>query len=559
MALPANPLDKFVTYTQHFELHAAPDWEQLSKLEFTDRNDSTDRFSPKGTLLINSRKDAHQSIDEVKFMAIANTAANAGFCSSYGEVNFTITEAGGFAFSEKLQLLKDQQKVTILQNLIFVLKVMFVCRDQNNQIKTIYSKLIPMSLMSMKASFDHRGGVYAMSFLIMNSMGATNGNAFGSPLRYAFTNKAVQFEASTVAEALKKLEDGLNANYEETYKNKLDGSVGKKIKYIIKWDKELNGEVKGNIKNSFAPHDASKFAFNPNIEIGNYIMEILSHSKDINEKIGASKESYAKEFHPNAFMPMVVPRVLMKPDVVEMIYDIQLYKGGSAAKFTFDYYFSDVGKNVDVMQYEVVYENMLAYIATYSNAGQDKHTNSSATCASEVPTVYQRDIVHEDKTKHHLESLRVEKKPLTGIRANDVLPPASANSAIQTGLSTHPVGDVRSVKLATDASLAFMAAGASAQQTFTIRGHLDLLNLCAAYPDGSNNMFGTNNGVWIKVNIWMPLGDSGIKKQFYYTGWYQLLSITNHFANGQFTQQLHVIAMDRQSQMRALNPQQPNQ
>lgn len=554
MALPVNPLDKFITYTQHFELHAAPDWVSLSRLENEDRNLSTDRFSPNGTLLINSRKDAHQSIDDVKFMAISNTASNSGFCTSYGEVTFTVTEAGGFAFSEKLQLLKDQQKVTILQNLIFVLKIIFVCRDQNNNIITKYAKLIPMSLMAMKATFDHRGGSYGMSFLIMNSMGATNGQSFGSPLRYAFTNKAVQFEATTVSEALKKLEDGLNANYEETYRNKLDGSVGKKIKYIITWDKELTGEVKGNVKNSFAAHDASKFSFNPGVEIGNYIMEILSHSKDINEKIGASKEAYGKEFHPGAFMPMIVPRVLMKKDVVEMIYDIKVYRGGKAASFTFDYYFSDVGKNIDVMQFEVVYENMLSYIASYSNAGQDKHTNSSGTCASEVPTVYQRDIVHEDKTKHRLEGLRVEKTPLKGVKPNDVLPPASSNSAIQTGLSTHPVGDVKSVKLATDASLAFMSAGANPQQTFTIRGHLDLLNLCAAYPDGTNTMFGTNNGVWIKVNIWMPLGDSGIKKQFFYTGWYQLLSITNHFSNGMFTQQLHVIAMDKQSQNNALNP-----
>ena len=65
MAYPRNPLDVYVTYTYHFELHAASSWEKLQFLEDSDANDVTTRFEPNGTLLINTRKDAHQVIDDV--------------------------------------------------------------------------------------------------------------------------------------------------------------------------------------------------------------------------------------------------------------------------------------------------------------------------------------------------------------------------------------------------------------------------------------------------------------------------------------------------------------
>jgi hypothetical protein len=55
MANPANPLDRYVSYTYHFELHAGTSWDQLKYLEQSDANLSTDRFSANGTLLINTK------------------------------------------------------------------------------------------------------------------------------------------------------------------------------------------------------------------------------------------------------------------------------------------------------------------------------------------------------------------------------------------------------------------------------------------------------------------------------------------------------------------------
>ena len=113
MANPANPLDRYVTYTYHFELHAGTSWDQLKYLEQSDANLSTDRFSANGTLLINTRKDAHQVIDFVKIVATqSRTGGGIGAFVIAGAdnqpVEITISEPGGFAFIEKIQRIHEK-------------------------------------------------------------------------------------------------------------------------------------------------------------------------------------------------------------------------------------------------------------------------------------------------------------------------------------------------------------------------------------------------------------------------------------------------------------------
>ena len=164
MANPANPLDRYVTYTYHYELHAVTSWVQLKYLEQADANLASDRFSANGTLLINSRRDAHQVIDSVKF--IATTARSTGlgaFVITGAEnqpVELSISEPGGFAFVEKIKRIMEDNKVTVQSNLIFVLKIMFVGRTSDIFAPPVteYSKLIPMILTSMRGSFTHVGG-----------------------------------------------------------------------------------------------------------------------------------------------------------------------------------------------------------------------------------------------------------------------------------------------------------------------------------------------------------------------------------------------------------------
>jgi hypothetical protein len=545
MAKPGNPLDAFVSYIYHFELHGSYSWTEIKKLDESDANDVTDRFSPNGTLLINTRRDAHQIIDEVKFTAMSCLGSSSGIAVGSSAIEMIITEPGGFAFVEKIEHLKEQQEVSLAQNLIFALKVIFVGRDEDNGITTLYSKLIPMNLIGMHGSFDHRGGVYNMKFGLAANMGATNGVASGPQMRYSFTDKNVSFEAKSVKEALLRLQDRLNGNYEETYCNKLDAGKARKIVYKINWDPEICGKVNSTIKNSFAPDDANIFSFDPKKEIGAFIRDILHRSCYVNEKIGESQGMFDKQLHPNVWMPVIQANVCPREDVVEVIYDVKLYKGGGD-KYEFDYFFTDPGRNVDVMNFEVVFPNMEAYIANNSNSGYDKNINASALAPTKATKTYQLDMVHEDKTKHRLESLEPERRALN-LLPKDIAPPLAKTQADRNGHNITPLTEVKQSRLAFSTATEMGSAGAYPQQTFTIRGHLDILNACCGYPEqgSENEQFGTTQGLWVKVNIYMPVGDTGERLQFFYTGWYEVVTVTNIFSGGKFIQQLMVCAKEQ--------------
>ena len=445
MANPKNPLDAFVTYIYHFELHGAYSWPEIKKLDESDANDVTDRFSPNGTLLINTRRDTHQIIDEVKFTAMSCLGSSSGIAVGSSAIEMIITEPGGFAFVEKIEHLKEQQEVSLAQNLIFALKIIFVGRDEDNGITTLYSKLIPMKLIGMHGSFDHRGGVYNMTFGLAVNMGATNGDATGPQMRYSFTDKNVSFEANNVKEALSRLQDRLNDNYEETYRNKLDAGRARKIVYKINWDPEICGEVNSTIKNSFAPDDANIFSFDPKKEIGVFIRDVLHRSRDVNAKIGESQGVFDKQLHPNAWMPVIQANVCPREDIVEVIYDVKLYRGGGD-KYEFDYYFTDPGRNVDVMQFEVVFPNMEAYIANNSSSGYDKNVNASALAPTAATKTYQLDMVHEDRTKHRLESLEPERRALN-LLPKDIAPPLAKTQSDRNGHNITPLTEVKQAVL----------------------------------------------------------------------------------------------------------------
>lgn len=550
MATPTNPLDRYVTYTYHFELHAGTSWDQLKHLEQSDANLATDRFSPNGTLLINTRKDAHQVIDSVKLIASASRSEGQGAFVLAGAdnnpVEISISEPGGFAFIEKIQKLMENNQVTNQVNFLYLLKVIFVGRTSDIEAPPVteYSKLVPMMLSTMRGSFTHTGGSYTLTFVPHFAAATSGSKNTGSQIRFSYIDKAISFEAKTVKEAFQKYEDKLNDIYTNTYANKLDSRASKKIKYKILCDERLNGDVKGTTNANFAAEASSQFRFDPKIEISNHLTQILLRSPDVVSKIAKTAGTYKKEFHPDAFLPVIIPRVYPKDDVVEVIFDIKLYEGGSTNRYTFDFYFSDTGKNVDVMDFEAVFDNMQSYIANYCTTSLDKNTNLSAQMQNANKKVYQLDLVHVDVTKKKLEANEPEKATVLNLKANDIAPPLTRSNSDANAFSNYAYTNVVESKLAFSAISEFGSAGGRTQQTFTIRGHLDLLNLCCAYPDGSYDPKLAVEGVWVKVNIRMPLGDTGRYIPFFYTGWYELTGITNIFENGKFIQQLTVVASE---------------
>lgn len=543
MARPQNPLDQFVTYTYHFELHAHIDWDVLKNLDRSDANATTTRTQPNDTLLINTRRDAHQVIDDVKYTATCNMTSRSMVLASLGDCELTVTEPGGFGFIEKLNTLRTMYDVKDMASLIFVLKPIFVGRLPDNSIVTLYSNLIPGTLVDLSARVDHRGSVYNMRFVIENSVGTARGGPRGAQMNFAFTDKNISFEASTVQEALQKLQTSLQKNYDDTYKNRLDDNGARRIKYTIKFDEEIKGDLDMLLKNSFAREDVRKLTFDCKKEISEFIYDILTRSSDINKKVGDTHDVYRKQLHEGAWMPVVVGRVYKKAREVEVIFDIKIYRGGKRDEFEFDYYFAGAGKNVDIIEYEVVFPTLINWLATNDDFGTDYNTNMSATLPTYNQKAYTEDSLHQDITREKIYSLASKQTKIDG-QKGDIAYLAAAPLLEHMGVNMMEVKDVPSMRLAYN-SLAKFRGSIHPQQTMVIRGHKGLLDLCTPYPDGSDDMFNTEGGCWIKVNTYMI--ENGMRKQFYYTGWYLLFTVTNQFTGGKFLQHMTLSYKDDES------------
>jgi len=534
MATPANPLDRFVTYTYHFELHAHKDWNVLLELDGSDANAKTTRWSPNGTLLINTRKDAHQVIDNVRYTASCNMTSRTQVLVPYGVCDLVVTEPGGFGFMEKIQALRGMYDIKDFSSLIFVLKPIFVGRYPDNTIQTMYSNLIAGTLYDLSSTVNHIGSIYNMKLAMESSLAATRNGPRGSQMNFAFTDKNMSFEANTVQEAIGLLQTKLQENYDETYTNRLcNHNNARPFKYTILLDSEIGGELDVIFKNSFAPDDKKKLTFDSKKEIGEFIFDILTRSSEVNSMIGASKEAYAKQLHPGAWMPVIIPRVYKKDGEVEIVFDIKVYKGGAEHEFVFDYYFAGAGKNVDIIDYEVAFPTLINWMATDTDFGTDYNVNFGSTLQTYKPEAYVNDVVHEDITRPKIISLKPMKNFIEALEG-DIAYLATNPLVERMGLNMLLVKDVPSMRMAYD-TFANFRGSVHPQQTMRIRGHKGILDLCTPYPDGSKDMFNTTGGVWVKVNTFM-LDDFGQRRQFYYTGYYLLYTVTNVFSGGKFEQ-----------------------
>ena len=137
MAIPVNPLDEFTTYAYHFELHCSPNTQEL--LDLTGASDEkTENNRPNKTLLINSRYDAHQTIDNVEFgYGLPGTVGEGSVFVPTGKLSFNVTEPGACYFLEKIQNCYKQHKINYSPGVLFALKLIFVGRTPDNQIKII--------------------------------------------------------------------------------------------------------------------------------------------------------------------------------------------------------------------------------------------------------------------------------------------------------------------------------------------------------------------------------------------------------------------------------------
>lgn len=540
MAKPVNPLDKFATYACHFELHAARTNAELRSQDSIVDERSTTRFNSVGTLLLNTRKDAHQVINNVKIEAISPGTSRTDVMEGIMSVSFDVHEPGSFAFIEKIKARMNELKIEDITSMLFGLKIVFVGRTPNNDIIITAKKVITMVIQDMTGSFTEKGGVYQLLFVPTAMAASTRTGTRGTHINFGFINRSIFFEANTVDEALIKLEDKINDVYKLEREKYVDIKDKRKINCKIVFDTaDVSGAVVGMQSRSFAPTEIRAFTFSADKPIASYIMEIIRRTPALNEKIGAAKENLKKQFQEGIFYPMIIPSIEYNADEILVKYVLKFFKGGGTTgggPYEFDYYFADVGKNVDVMSYDVKFVSIPAFLSTASKSSVDLHTNKAGQLTD---SKHLKNSVHENVIQPRV-YVEVERNTIEG-KSGDIIPLTTRTWREEQGFNSFPWDKVAGVKLSSDSIASFLTAIDNLQTTIEIRGHEKLLDLCLGGEGDS-----INDLIWLKINIYMNdggLGGSVQKRQFYYTGYYRILSITNIFAdNGQFIQQVSLTA-----------------
>lgn len=545
MAKPVNYLDRFATYIYHFELHASTSWDTLKAVGESDANLSTTRKDPNGTLLINTRKDAHQHIDNVKFTTVACFNDPFANLSADGELSLEVDEPGGMCFAEKVASLRERYGAkSLTSDFHFGLKIFFVGRYPNNVIETIPMKgIIPLQLLECDGSFTQQGSKYRMDFLVASyllSKNPSHPNNHG-PQAFVQMNRNLSITALTCQEALKQLEEKFNDHYKMIFEKEVEATGGRKVTYKINIGPQLKGVLKIANQDDYAAGTPSKLTFDPNVDIVTMIRAILYGTHEIAKMIADSKDGVKKAFHPGVRYPLITPNLILRDGSAEVVIDVELYEGSNYKSYEFDYYFSDPGKNVDVMSMDIKFPSLTTWMNMRTTHSTAMYANNTSDLANKKTKVYTEDVIYPDAVSRKLRAHVVEKSKVE-LPPNAVLIPGTTGNE-RFDMTNYKYEHVPVARMAF-ASLTAAHGATEEQVACLIRGHLELLEQCNMYPDGSKKAFGTTNGIWVKVNVNQVV--DGKREPFYYTGWYQLMTVDNVFSNGKFTQNLTLLMKEDQ-------------
>jgi hypothetical protein len=558
MSKPANPLDVFTTYTYHFELHAAYDWQDIILLESTDQNLSTTATSQTKTTLINTRKDAHQSIDDVVFSYIGGSANRNGLYVPGGSLTLKVLEPNKIYFIEKIANVMKNYNVTSLGSLHWALKVFFVGRKEDNSIHTLpypgVGVVIPIAFVDMDSTFTYQGGEYALNFVTLSGFAGADDTdeSLSNSLLAGYCNKNISVTAKSVKEALEGLKNQLNINYKETYATELLNDKGSRpLKYYINVDPEVDGTLDISVgAESFAPGGYLKMQFDASQTILSWIFHILRASNSLNALVGKSLDAIRKDGQPGVNILSVYPAFIETATECQIIYNISLYKGENSQvkglksnTMEFDFLFSDPGKNVDVISFDIHMKSALNWFSNNTQASVDAASNISSTNTKNPD--FPKNTLVPNQTKNSIVISNNTTRYRIPTKKGD---PAYLNSSPQSessGQIKYREGAVENAKLMFN-SLTQMHGAFDPMFTFTIRGHLDLLTAGIFFPKNEVGKaqdvpFGIRAPLWIKVNIKSP---NDHKSAFFYTGRYNVLSIENRLSQGKFIQTLGVIMMN---------------
>jgi len=576
MSIPHNILGKFNTYSYHHILMVCNSTDAAEALATTD--EITSFQHPRGTdnryeartigktskgkyvTLIDGTTDARFYITSARWSNVIAADPTVGkgdipqstTMSTDGELE--IIEPLGAKFLNVLTKICNELDTDPV-GLVFLLKTIFVGHTGNGQTEMI-STVRPMMFIAydVTAIFDSSGAKYTLSFV-----GLTNGAGKLPQPQKIFEGTAFKIE-KTLEKTFASLEDTINNKYTKFKKNVIkdfaktlqDNSVAEAKKFLIENYREVKYKI---ISKDYTEKEYSAGDVEPDQtkdkkdgavvnygkvgieQILNRIMlsssDVLADKNDPENKfiykiistLRTTPDEYIVEYHINKYKQAVSPYTQQEKDG-----KIEPLKGQS---IEFDYIFT--GKNVDIKTFDIKMEMGMAFfqIAATTNSIPGKGKKSKSVVTTGSSSTANDGMKLRGKTPLFLGST------LSKTTMRNTKTPVNSAS-FQALLDRH-------------ASLENISAN------MVIYGNPQLLDEMSILP--SEVTAGqteepkekeTINPRWmsaptlIKVNIKMPVDNNDTNTEyepFWYTGYYNLMTVENVFNEGEFTQELGMFSI----------------
>lgn len=560
-----NPLNDFNTFSYHHFLVLVNDSAVADKLDDAAlffRFVTGEAEIPGARVLINPIKNIRyviQSMEWTNWLAM-NYEEFGGTVGSGGE--FKIIEPNGMGFMNDIFDAFNSLNCGISTSQ-WVLKTIFVGQTDvgglgQSSVEYINNvNALRMVVVDMDASFTEAGGEYNFKFVAAASGAGLVAGGGATPFSSnASVNLAATDQTSVVTldQALQQLEHHINEtvkrDYEEIvaihslqtnpgplplktqHKIIVDESL-KKPEYIIKVPKRQGAGPDGT-----APVLAVQVGTTMPVAISRLIKmceQLLiesategqqrEHYVDTAEVLDSTTQTktfmyYVKE---RAIEPIRKPAAKDGGTNTGDLPPAEQKSKESGNYLEFDYLYT--GKNLDVLSYEMKLGEGLAFLSAMANFNLAKDDRSHKTKAEHATSAANMSEVMSGRAQPHQPSA------LAKAEATHSTNP-SAVSAYEQLLQQHTV-------------LKMMA-------TLRIRGNPRLLNdiIPTINANGETNIntklgvaanYGTQP-MRCRVNVRMPKnGDPNELQDFWYKGSFLILSVTNTFASGEFTQELQMV------------------
>lgn len=540
----------------------------------------------------------------------ASTDQHDKFTSIAVEGKMTVEEPRGIRFMNALNGACDKLQ-SDPTGVIWMLKTIFVghgVTDLGDEFSDYITNLRPLEFMiyDVTGVFDVTGGVYEIAFAGANN-GAARFPQFSRVAETITVNPKGDKKLSTSMNILAKnmqdrsiknrqcVIDALKRTYSDIDPTKLDGF--RQVNYAIiledpytNSEYEIDGWTEQELDNTTG---TGVFKFGPKSTIEQAIRHIMDRCSRVKKDLTEGTEDgirYSWKVHSEITM---VGKGTRNPignkasdvDVIQVVYRIRrhmeannqtiervlnLQSDGNVDDevtqqtirenlIEFDYFFS--GKNTDILNLDIKMEMGLAFLQTISSS------NNLGTGVNQIKGVYSENATIVVPTENDKENPNVssDSRPRQKILIRSKTPifPATNTSNVQ------PTQNIRGAHDTTlfSAMLSRHAALESLEVLLTIHGNPYMMS--QTNRRGSDRQRSGNeeavDGTTIfknwdfvpalgKINIFMPSSndtpsstDRFDRERFWYDGYYYIFGIDHKFQGGQFTQDLHLMALPSES------------